>query len=637
MGGKKSSCILLLAAFAAFLRLGSAEGDPLPPSLVDMVRESPISSIEDLKKLLDTESVEEDSDNQTANEIHSSDGHHRVPRSLMASAEPAQQAACKVRTEVLEVTRSMHDRTNAHFMLWPLCVEVQRCSGCCNSRTSQCVPVITEIRQLQMTKITYVNTRAHFEKVIVPVEDHVRCGCQPLTSPYSNTHTSTARKPQPQPQPQPQQPTTPLPPPQPASRLAHKPAQPQPHPQPQNKEDLHRQDALKHNQRLHLEDQDSQGRLWQSKYSLSHTAGEPRHTPARLDYQAQAQARPARPHTPTYPRTDTHHTQQQQQQQDRRSSSLTHTETPVASEGMERVGRRLTATALDNRKMSGSQHSSPAAEMTTADARRVGCSTRVRIRIIIITNNNSSSRPATNRRSITNTPPPNNTTTGSPSEETNNNRQHGQPTQAGAHMLRDSTHQPQHGSPSPSPSFHHSQSDSPVYRHSQSDMASGHAHVQSEGSSHHSQSEGSSQYDSPSEVTASPRERHEAEEERRRSQIVEELEREKEKEIEQEVSSQRHQDSHHYHHQTSTQKAVTESPSTLRPETTSPRPQTTPKPLPPRPETSQAPQEDQQDHHESHDHGHVLMVKKKTSGKTNKWDPGRKNKNWNFRCSDNTG
>ncbi|XP_041959813.1 serine/arginine repetitive matrix protein 1 isoform X2 [Alosa sapidissima] len=200
----------------------------------------------------------------------------------MASAEPALQAACKVRTEVLEVTRSMHDRTNAHFMLWPLCVEVQRCSGCCNSRTSQCVPVVTETRQLQMTKITYVNMRAHFEKVIIPVEDHVRCSCQPLTSPHAG-RTSTARKPQA------------TPPPPPAPRVAHKPPQPHGH----TKEDLHRHDQLKQTQRLHLDERLGQERLWQNKYSPSHTAGEPpHHTPARrMDYQA-----PPHHHTTTTPR-----------------------------------------------------------------------------------------------------------------------------------------------------------------------------------------------------------------------------------------------------------------------------------------------------------------------------------------------
>lgn len=113
----------------------------------------------------------------------------------------------------------------------------------------------------QMTKITYVDMRPHFEKVIVPVEDHVRCSCQSLTSPHASRTSTAQRRPQ----------TTPPPPP--AHRLAPKPLQPHG----QTKEDLHRHDQHKHTQRLHLEERDT----WQSKYSPSHTASEPHHTPAQ--------------------------------------------------------------------------------------------------------------------------------------------------------------------------------------------------------------------------------------------------------------------------------------------------------------------------------------------------------------------
>lgn len=72
------------------------------------------------------------------------------PVVLPVEAQPAQQAVCKVRTEVMEVKRSMLDRRNANFMLWPPCVEVQRCSGCCNNRLMQCVPAVTSSRYLQV-------------------------------------------------------------------------------------------------------------------------------------------------------------------------------------------------------------------------------------------------------------------------------------------------------------------------------------------------------------------------------------------------------------------------------------------------------------------------------------------------------
>lgn len=162
---------LLLLVTAACPRCGDAEGDPLPAALVELVRNTPIASIEDLQLLLFSDSVDEEQDTSAAA------GGHRLPRSL--DAQPAQQALCKVRTEVVEVTRSMLDRSNANFLLWPPCVEVQRCSGCCNHKSLQCVPVITHTRYLQVMKIEYINKKPTYAKAVVPVVDHVECRCQP--------------------------------------------------------------------------------------------------------------------------------------------------------------------------------------------------------------------------------------------------------------------------------------------------------------------------------------------------------------------------------------------------------------------------------------------------------------------------
>ncbi|KAI2650274.1 Platelet-derived growth factor subunit B [Labeo rohita] len=222
--------LLVLAALAACLRSGRAQEDPLPPSLVDLVMNSPISSVDDLKRLLDVESVEED-DEKPENEMHSNGTHKRLPRSL--NVQVAQQAMCKVRTEVMEVTRSMLDRRNANFLLWPPCVEVQRCSGCCNTH---------------MTKIQFINRQPVYEKVIIPVEDHVTCSCQSRVPAHS-----------------PRLQTTPLPPPKLHPKVTL--------PKTQSKEELHRNDELKHNQRLHLEDKESQELQWQSKYTVTHTQG----------------------------------------------------------------------------------------------------------------------------------------------------------------------------------------------------------------------------------------------------------------------------------------------------------------------------------------------------------------------------
>ncbi|XP_070845010.1 platelet-derived growth factor beta polypeptide a isoform X1 [Chaetodon trifascialis] len=253
--------LLLLAALsAASVRLGSAEGDPLPPSLVDLVRNSPISSVDDLKLLLlqETNAIVEEEDEH---DILTNHTHGRYTRSLV-EAQPAQQAACKVRTEVMEVTRSMLDRRNANFLLWPPCVEVQRCSGCCNTRLLQCVPTVTSSRYLQVIKIQYINRKAHYDKAIISVEDHVSCRCQPPSSSSSSssvpiTRSSIQGNPNP---PAPQQPP-------PSSHLPlalPRPVHPAPPKTQASKADLHRHDDLKHNQQhYHAEEREPAARQWQ--------------------------------------------------------------------------------------------------------------------------------------------------------------------------------------------------------------------------------------------------------------------------------------------------------------------------------------------------------------------------------------
>ncbi|XP_069005746.1 uncharacterized protein pdgfbb [Embiotoca jacksoni] len=219
---------LLLVLLAACLRFGAAQGDALPAALVELVRNSPISSIEDLQLLLLTDSVEEDG-------TSAANGGHRLPRSL--DAQPAQQALCKVRTEVVEVTRAMLDRSNANFLLWPPCVEVQRCSGCCNTKSLQCVPVVTHTRYLQVMKIEYVNKRPTYAKAVVSVVDHVECRCQPAPRPPASRRKSSRRQHNHLHRNQ---------------TLSHGNTQGQV--KVHSKDELHQWDELKHNQRTHLED-----------------------------------------------------------------------------------------------------------------------------------------------------------------------------------------------------------------------------------------------------------------------------------------------------------------------------------------------------------------------------------------------
>ncbi|XP_034543518.1 putative mediator of RNA polymerase II transcription subunit 26 [Notolabrus celidotus] len=249
--------LLLLAALsAARLRLSSAEGDPLPMSLVDLVMDSPISSVDDLKLLLQQETnlIEEEEDEH---DIPSNHTHGRYIRSLV-EAPMAQPAACKVRTEVMEVTRSMLDRRNANFMLWPPCLEVQRCSGCCNTRLLQCVPTVTSSRYIQVIKIQYVNKKPRYDKAIISVEDHVSCRCQAPSSPSSSLpvpmpRSSTVSNPNPPLQQQP-----------PPSSHILRPVQPVPTKTQTSKADLHRHDDLKHNQQHHHpEERESVAKQWQ--------------------------------------------------------------------------------------------------------------------------------------------------------------------------------------------------------------------------------------------------------------------------------------------------------------------------------------------------------------------------------------
>ncbi|KAM4612339.1 platelet-derived growth factor beta polypeptide a [Polymixia lowei] len=287
--------LLLLAALtAARLRLGSAEGDPLPPSLVELVRTSPISSVDDLKHLLqqETDFIEEEEDEH---DILTNNTHGRYTRSLV-EAQQAQQAVCKVRTEVMEVTRAMLDRRNANFMLWPPCVEVQRCSGCCNTRLLQCVPTVSSTRYLQVIKITFINKKAHYDNAIISVEDHVSCRCQTSSSPSSSSSSVPVPR-----SPAQANPNSPPPPP-PSSPFLARPVHPAPPKSHASKADLHRHDDLKRNQqRYRVEEGEPAGRQWQQgRYTqLAHWT-QPRAHPVPAHTLAGTHPQPGA-HTPAHP------------------------------------------------------------------------------------------------------------------------------------------------------------------------------------------------------------------------------------------------------------------------------------------------------------------------------------------------
>uniref|UniRef100_A0A5F5PPL1 Platelet-derived growth factor subunit B n=1 Tax=Equus caballus TaxID=9796 RepID=A0A5F5PPL1_HORSE len=178
-------CWALFLSLCCYLRLVSAEGDPIPEELYEMLSDHSIRSFDDLQRLLHGDSVDEDGAELDLNLTRSHAGGEpdslsRGRRSLgsLAVAEPAMIAECKTRTEVFEISRRLIDRTNANFLVWPPCVEVQRCSGCCNNRHVQCRPTQVQLRPVQVRKIEIVRKKPTFKKATVTLEDHLACKCE---------------------------------------------------------------------------------------------------------------------------------------------------------------------------------------------------------------------------------------------------------------------------------------------------------------------------------------------------------------------------------------------------------------------------------------------------------------------------